>query len=166
MSRPTTKDELLHLAEKNFSQLMLLVANLSEEELQHEFEIPSLNRNRRDVLMHLHHWHLLFEQWYTIGMQGGKPVMPAEGYTWKTTPQLNIAIHQMYQHTPGISVIELLQSSHQLLLDIIGKHSNEQLFQKKFYKWTGSTSLGSYIISATSSHYDWAIKFLKKRVIK
>ena len=34
--------------------------------------------------------------------------------------------------------------------------------EKKKYKWTGSTSLGAYLVSATSSHYDWAYKLIKK----
>ncbi len=31
-------------------------------------------------------------------------------------------------------------------------------FSKKVYKWVGGSTLGSYFVSATSSHYDWAIK--------
>ena len=36
--------------------------------------------------------------------------------------------------------------------------SNDELFTKGVYKWTGGTSLGSYFVSSTSSHYDWALK--------
>ncbi|KEQ37045.1 hypothetical protein SK137_1046 [Streptococcus mitis] len=39
--------------------------------------------------------------------------------------------------------------------------SNDELFTKGVYKWTGGTSLGSYFISSTSSHYGWALKKLK-----
>ena len=39
---------------------------------------------------------------------------------------------------------------------------DDELFEKKRYKWTGSTSLGAYLVSATSSHYDWAFKLIKK----
>ena len=46
--------------------------------------------------------------------------------------------------------------------ELIHQHSYDELFEKKKYKWTGTTSLASYLISATSSHYDWAIKKLKK----
>ena len=35
------------------------------------------------------------------------------------------------------------------------------LQRKKKYEWTGTTSLGSYFISATSSHYDWGLKTVK-----
>ncbi|EUJ59890.1 hypothetical protein MCOL2_05518 [Listeria fleischmannii FSL S10-1203] len=40
--------------------------------------------------------------------------------------------------------------------------SNNELFQKGAVSWSGGTTLGSYFISTTSSHYDWAIKKLKK----
>jgi hypothetical protein len=44
---------------------------------------------------------------------------------------------------------------------LIEKHTDEELFTKQKYKWTGTTSLGSYLVSATSSHYDWGIKQIK-----
>jgi hypothetical protein len=47
-------------------------------------------------------------------------------------------------------------------MKIIQKHSDKELFTKKLYIWTGSTSMGSYFVSATSSHYDWLVKKLKK----
>jgi hypothetical protein len=46
-------------------------------------------------------------------------------------------------------------------MDLIQKHSDEELFTKKRYAWTGTTSLGAYMISATSSHYDWALKTMR-----
>ncbi|MGO3678157.1 MAG: ClbS/DfsB family four-helix bundle protein, partial [Microbacteriaceae bacterium] len=33
-----------------------------------------------------------------------------------------------------------------------------------FFPWTGTTSLGSYCVSATSSHYDWAIKKIRAHI--
>ena len=35
------------------------------------------------------------------------------------------------------------------------------LSSKCVYKWVGGSTLGSYFVSATASHYDWAIKKLK-----
>jgi hypothetical protein len=35
-------------------------------------------------------------------------------------------------------------------------YSDDDLFTKKRYAWTGTTSVGSYAVSATSSHYVWA----------
>ncbi|MEM6360167.1 MAG: ClbS/DfsB family four-helix bundle protein [Bacteroidota bacterium] len=47
-----------------------------------------------------------------------------------------------------------IQPSYSQLREIIIKHTNDELFEKKRYKWTGTTSLGSYLISAISSYYD------------
>jgi hypothetical protein len=99
MPRPETKEELLALSQKNYDKLIELVDSYSDEALNKKFPEGYLNRNIRDVLEHLHHWHLLFLNWYTIGMAGGKPKIPAEGYTWKTLPDLNREIQIKYAKT-------------------------------------------------------------------
>lgn len=162
MPRPKTKDELLELSETNFVLLNELVDSYSTKEQAAEFPKGTLNRNIRDVLAHLHHWHLMFMDWYAVGMKGEKPLMPAEGYTWKTVPDLNRVIREKYKTIELKEVRAKLNQSYQQVQKIIEKHSNEELFEKKRYKWTGSTSLGSYLVSATSSHYDWAYKLIKK----
>ena len=55
----------------------------------------------------------------------------------------------------------LLEQSHREVLELIEVFSNDELFTKGIYKWTGGTSLGSYFVSSASSHYDWAMKKLK-----
>ena len=39
---------------------------------------------------------------------------------------------------------------------MVSAYSEEGLFTKRRFAWTGSTSVGSYAVSATTSHYDWA----------
>ncbi|MFY0644140.1 MAG: ClbS/DfsB family four-helix bundle protein [Bacteroidia bacterium] len=101
-------------------------------------------------------------EWYTVGMVGNKPDMPAKGYTWKTTPQLNRWIWEKYNQIKLEDAIGHYESSYEKIRALIKKHSDKELFEKKRYKWTGSTSLGSYLVSCTSSHYDWALKLIKK----
>jgi hypothetical protein len=55
-----------------------------------------------------------------------------------------------------------LKESHIIITEMIHKHTTEELFEKKRYPWTGTTSLGAYFVSATSSHYDWALKLMSK----
>ena len=162
MPKPNSKDELILASTTNFSVLLDLVDAYPLDQVNKEFLIPSLNRNIRDVLAHLHHWHLLLLDWYDVGMRGQKPDMPAKGFTWKTTPDLNIKIWEHYQNTDLETVKALLQKSYADTQELITKHSEEELFEKKRYKWTGSTSLGAYLIANTSSHYNWAIKRIKK----
>ncbi len=162
MARPKSKSDLLELSNKNFQKLFDFIEEKSKEEQLKEFPKGTMNRNIRDVLVHLHHWHLMMLEWYKVGMLGEKPEMPAKGYTWKTTPELNKWIWEKHQNIELKKAKSLLKKSFKNVQKIIEKHSNEELFEKKRYKWTGSTSVGAYLISATSSHYDWAFKLIKK----
>nr|WP_273568518.1 ClbS/DfsB family four-helix bundle protein [Maribacter sp. Hal144] len=57
---------------------------------------------------------------------------------------------------------KILGESFASVQKVIRNHTEGELFEKKKYKWTGSTSLATYLISATSSHYDWAYKLINK----
>lgn len=162
MARPKNKIELIELAKDNYSKLLVYIGGFSQEEQLKDFPKGTLNRNTRDVLTHVHHWNLMFIDWCEVGMAGNKPIMPAKGYTWKTLPLLNREIQLKYSKTDFRMAKIQFNDSFKKMLDIIQTHSDEELFTKKKYHWTGSTSLGAYLISATSSHYDWALKLIKK----
>jgi hypothetical protein len=51
---------------------------------------------------------------------------------------------------------------------LIEKHNDDELFSKKKYGFTGTTTLGAYFFYNTSSHYDWALKTIKplKKLVK
>ena len=149
-------------AKGNYEKLIGFVEGLTPSDQRKDFPDNTLNRNIRDVLAHLHAWHLMFLDWYTVGMSGTKPDMPAKGFTWRTLPDLNKEIQQRYAQISLDNAKGLLKQSYKTMLHIIELHSDEELFTKKKYHWTGSTSLGAYLISATSSHYDWALKLIRK----
>jgi len=160
MSRPTDKSSLLAVSEGNFQKLLQQIHDLENP----DFHFPEnmLNRNVRDVLAHLHQWHLMLLDWYNVGMTGEKPQIPAPGYTWKTLPDLNRKIRDQYDNLALETAMEKLKDSHEKVMNLIRKHSSEALFEKKRYGWTGTTSLGAYLISSTSSHYDWAFKLIRR----
>ena len=162
MPRPKTKDELLDLSQDNFQKLNEFIDGLDAAKRRSEFPPGTMNRNICDVLAHLHEWHLMMLSWYEVGMSGEKPEMPAKGYTWNTTPDLNRVIWERYKNSDFDDIRGRLNKSHDKTMDIISSHTNDELFEKKRYKWTGSTSVGQYFVSATSSHYDWALKLIKK----
>ncbi|MEM6526050.1 MAG: ClbS/DfsB family four-helix bundle protein [Bacteroidota bacterium] len=162
MPRPKTKDELLTQSQANLDKLNELIDGLSESVQHMEFPKGTLNRNIRDVIAHLHHWHKLFLGWYKVGTTGEKPNIPAEGYTWKTLPEFNKKINEKYSEISLEEVRDLFKGSYREVRSLIEQHSEDELFEKKLYKWTGTTSLAAYLISATFSHYDWAFKLIKK----
>lgn len=153
---------MIALSQMNYEKLLAFIKDLPEEKRNTEFPSHYLNRNIRDVLAHLHHWHLLLLSWYQLGMKGEKPEMPAPGYTWRAIPELNIEINEKYKNVPMRKVITLFASSFKEVQRLIAKHTDRELFEKQKYKWTGTTSLGSYVVSTTSSHYDWGLKLIKK----
>ncbi|EAE8347017.1 ClbS/DfsB family four-helix bundle protein [Listeria monocytogenes] len=162
MVRPKNKEELLQQSATSYQKLMDLIDSIPKEKQQLAFPFEDRDKNIRDVLVHLHEWHKMALKWYEVGMREEKPFMPAEGYTWKTTPALNLVIWQKYQTTGLEEAKKLLADTHHEEMRIIAVHSNEELFTKKYYKWTNTTSLGAIFISSTSSHYDWAIKKIRK----
>lgn len=162
MPRPKTKSELLTQATDGYDRLIGVIDSLSARELKAEFPFEHRDRCVRDVLAHLCEWQAMMLSWYEVGMAGDRPVMPAEGYAWKTTPQLNLHIWSKYQTTSLRKIRTRLEQSHGDLLQLIKSHSDVELFTKRHYHWTGTTSLGSYLTSALSSHYDWAFKVVRK----
>lgn len=162
MARPKNKTELLELGQENYNKLINYIHELPEEKLHQDFPNGYLNQNIRDVLAHLSEWHFMLHSWYKVGLTGEKPDIPAKGYTWKTTPDLNRAIQKKYAELAFDEAQRLLQTGHDRTRSIIESHTDEELFEKKRYKWTGTTSMGAYFVSATSSHYDWALKLIKK----
>lgn len=162
MARPKTKEELIELSSENCERLNRLADSFTLEEQLREFPEGTINRNIRDILAHLHQWHLMMLEWYQLGTQGEKPAIPAKDYTWKTLPELNRKIWEQYLNSSLENVRSAINSSFLHLLEIIESQLDEELFEKKRYKWTRTTSLGAYLISATSSHYDWAYKLIKK----
>lgn len=165
MPRPTNRKDLLAASVQRFAELDARVTAMPPAQREREFRPGTMNRNVRDVLGHVHHWQLLFLDWYAVGMAGGEPHMPAEGYSWARTSELNRSIHARYLEVPLRTMRARLARSHEKVLAIVECHSNAELFTKKRFAWTGSTSLGAYLVSATSSHYEWARRLIDKGTI-
>lgn len=161
MPRPTTRDELLRASAAGLDQVWAAADALPPGT---RWEDPEdRDHDVRDVLAHLVEWQLMMLGWYTEGMAGGRPHTPATGHTWRTLPALNAEIWDRYQGTDEDVVRATLTQTHDRLMTIIASHSDAELFEKKRYPWTGTTSLGAYLVSATSSHYAWAVRTLRRR---
>jgi Uncharacterized conserved protein len=162
MSRASTKPDLLESANEQFTKLWDFIDTMPEAEQQATFLFEDRDRNVRDVLVHLYEWHQLLLKWIRANQIGTMRPFLTAPYNWRTYPQMNIEIWQKHQDTPYQEARELLKQSHADVMVLLEKFSNEELFTKKYFTWTGSTNLGSYCVSATSSHYEWAIKKLKQ----
>jgi len=119
------------------------------------------DKNPRDLLIHLYEWHQLLLDWVSSNQRGeDKPFIP-EPYNWRTYGEMNVCFWKKHQNTTLEEAKEMLEKSHQEVMNLAESFTNEELFSKGVFQWTGSNALGSYFVSATASHYDWAIKKLK-----
>ncbi|MDH6354255.1 hypothetical protein M2132_000582 [Dysgonomonas sp. PH5-45] len=164
MARPTTKQGLIEAANSQFDKLWKLIDSMPKEKQLAVFSFEDRDKNLRDVLIHLYEWHRLLQNWLRSNRAGNAVNFLPEPYNWKTYPKMNIEFWEKHQTTPLEDAVTLLKESHADVMKLIEPFTDEELFIKKYFPWTGTTNLGSYCISATSSHYDWAIKKLKKHI--
>ena len=171
MSRSTTKSDLMTAAKENYEKLNLLISKMTEEELNTPFDFSKdekkkeahwkRDKNLRDVLIHLYEWHQLILNWVHSNQKGEeKPFLP-EPYNWKTYGDMNVEFWKKHQNTSLEDATKMFHKSHSDVLQLAETFTNEELFSKGVYKWVGGSTLGSYFVSATASHYDWAMKKLK-----
>ena len=164
MPRPTTRRALLEASAENRRRLDELVDSLGPEAREAEFGFEDRDRCVRDVLGHLDAWNEMMLGWYAEGMAGRRPAVPAPGHTWATLPALNQEIWRRCQAHDLASTRARLDASTAQVWELIATHSDEDLFTKRRYPWTGTTSLGAYLVSCTSSHDEWAIKKLRRHL--
>jgi len=164
MARPTTKQDLIVAANDQFTKLWNLINSMPEEKQNATFSFEDRDKNLRDVLVHLYEWHQLLLNWARSNQAGKAVNFLPEPYNWKTYPAMNVKFWEKHQRTSLKDVEELVKNSHWGVMDLINSFSDEHLFTKKYFPWTGTTNLRSYCISATSTHYDWAMKKFKKHI--
>ena len=171
MSRPKTKEDLMTSAKENYEKLDAIISKMSEEELNTPFDFSKdekkkeahwrRDKNLRDVLIHLYEWHQLILNWVNSNKNGEEKAFLPQPYNWKTYGEMNVEFFKKHQDTPLQKAKEMLKQSHIKVLDLAETFTNDELFSKGVYEWVGGSVLGSYFVSVTSSHYDWAIKKLK-----
>ena len=179
MARARNKEDLMKFAADNYAALMDLISKMTEHQMNTPFDFSdepskkeahwSRDKYVRDVLIHLYEWHkLLIDFVKNNSGEGDAPIisfLPPD-YSWKTYGAMNIEFWKRHQNTSLESAKQMLEESHKKVMALAERYSNEELFTKKYFNWTGTTDLGSYFVSTTSSHYDWAIKKIKSHCKK
>ncbi|MEM9710864.1 MAG: ClbS/DfsB family four-helix bundle protein [Actinomycetota bacterium] len=159
MSRPKDREELVERISSDFQRLVDEVDAVPTDLL----EVPGVcdDWSVKDLLAHLDAWHELFLGWEEIGAGGGRPDMPAPGLTWRETPTLNEQIWERTRDDDLADVRARLDDSHRRIRAVVESYGDD-LFVKRRHAWTGSTSVGSYAVSATTSHYEWARSLIRR----
>ena len=151
-----TREVLLERDDAEFATLLALIESLPPARLSEQFAGSGRDRNVRDVVAHLHAWHILLERWYSDGTAGGSPSIPADGYSWARLAELNEDLRQQWQDTTLAELLPLLGASHESLQAMVALHTDAELDDPAAYPWTRGTALGEFALECGGNHYAWA----------
>ena len=159
MTRPTSKAQLTAEIAKEYRALEGDLAVLSPARMTAPGVVGEWSV--KDVIAHLYEWEQMCLRWYEAGKRGETPKTPSDEFTWRQTPELNQQIYQKHRSRPLEEVMQMFRAAHQQMVDAVREMSEEELFAPKRYAWTRTSTLGSYVTSATCSHYAWARKEIR-----
>jgi hypothetical protein len=94
-------------------------------------------------------------------MKGVEKPFLISPYNWKTYGDMNVEVWEKHQNTSLENADKIYRQSHAEVMELAETFSDEDLFTKDIFPWVGGSTLGSYFVSATASHYNWAVKKLK-----
>ncbi len=156
-----TRQKYIDATEISWSSLWQLVDNLTESQLTRRVKIKNgPARSVKDTLAHLYSWHVLMLDWYRTG-KGGTPDLPANGYKWSQTRDLNQVLQDNHADVSLSLIRRKLKLSHSRVSKLVSSLSDDQLLKPGHFTWTGKNPLISYIAPNTVSHYRWAAKKIK-----
>ncbi len=162
--RAKTKAELLESIHEARVTLEKKYASLTPEQMVWPGSMDDWSV--KDILAHLVDWEQRCINWYQAGLKGEVPEIPAPGMTWRDLPKINQIGYENHKDETIEDVMEQYQESHQQILDLIEGMDVKEIFETGYYKWTGNSTLLSFINANTASHYNWATRNIRTTVIR
>ncbi len=159
MTHPKTKAELLSQARAERSALLDRLAGLSPAEMERP---GPYGWAAKDYVAHLAEWERLLFDWYESGLRGEKPDLPAKGYSWRTMDALNQAIFQRFKAEPAAALLADWRRTSDRLIELAESLSEAELFEKRRFAWTGTSTLAVYVDECGPNHYRWAAGEIQK----
>ena len=156
-----SKQEFLESIEKEHRTFLELADSIPEERYD-EIGVWGDGWTIKDLFAHLTEWQRMFRRWFEAGLAGETPEMPAPGYKWNETPRLNHDIWKRCRHEPWEEVRRDFATSHQELLALATRLSEEELLTPGYFPWTRKYPLTTYLGPSTASHYRSSTKILKR----
>jgi hypothetical protein len=89
-----------------------------------------------DLVAHLAEWQHMLLGWYSDGLRGATPQMPAPGYRWSETPRLNRAIWEKHRSRSQTAVRADFDSGYKRIVKIVEALAPEQLLESGHHERT------------------------------
>ena len=159
MSRFTSRDDLLADVEKERAALDALLGTIPDD--QKTVEVVD-DMSVKDFLAHRTEWGRMMLRWLDEARAGETPAVPSAKYKWNQLTELNAEIHERYAKVPLATIERDFAEVHDRLREVVAGTTDDELFTKKYYSFTGSSDLATYLNSATAAHYRSARRHIQK----
>lgn len=116
----------------------------------------------KDFLAHRTEWGRMMIRWYEEAKSGKSPAVPTEEFKWNQLKELNKAIFDRDKDIPLKKIEQEFRQVHDHLFSLLESMTEAELFEKKYYSFTGTSDLVTYMNSATASHYRSARRHIQK----
>ncbi|MFE6256036.1 ClbS/DfsB family four-helix bundle protein [Agromyces sp. NPDC057865] len=157
MALPETRSDLLDEARRAFAGLDDAIDRIPEPQRSSAFPDAALrDHDVRDVVNHLHAWHVLLDGWLDAAAVGRTPAFPAEGYDWVSLDELNHVLRDRYRGVALAAARARLRTSHDRLLVRVAGIDEAELYDASRHPWS-SGPLAEPMHECLGGHYEWAI---------
>lgn len=170
----TDKNALKADIQSKYEDYKSLLSSASHEVLEMPFApLPASTKcatfaqgeNLRDLLTHAWEWQRL-QVAFVENIRNGNPKDFIPDPYRKDYKEMDRVNWEKHQQTSLDEAIAMLDKSHQEMLALVDTFTDEELFNKKVFKVTYTTTMGAYFMSVTISPYTQIVKRLKPHIKK
>ena len=159
MSKFTSKQQFVDEIVKERTKLEDLLGQIPAEDKL--IEVTD-GMTVKDFLAHRTEWGRMMIRWLHEAREGKTPAVPTERFRWNQLKELNAEIHDRFELMSLDQVEREFNSVHDRLFQLVQTTTEDELFTKQYYTFTGSSDLVTYLNSATASHYRSARRHIQK----
>ncbi len=170
MANPKTKQELLTTMADGYAKLNEQISKMTVVELETPFQFSSdpkkcgarwiYDQCPRDLLIHLYEWQVLMRDFVNNIRKGQQRDYLPDEYR-KNYHEMDRMLVEKHQQTSFSQAQQLLNQTHEEMMQLADSFTEEELFGKGYYRCTYTTTMAAYFASVTTSPYGQATKLLK-----
>lgn len=172
MPQPQDKQTLMASAQVDFEALMAAIEAADAETLNTPFVVSDKpakcatfqqGADVKDLLVHALEWQRL-QSAFVDNIRKGTPKDFIPDPYRKDYKEMDRVNFEKHRSTTLDSAMAMLRESHAEMLRLMETFSEEELFGKKVFKVTYTTTMAAYFVSVTCSPYAQSLKKLKSHL--